>query len=195
MRWIIALLFTWVWAQGPIYLAVGSDGIPICFLDPVLITAKAPSKAEARRYRRRLRSYYRLRRAVRKVYPLAKACAKIINEINAQLANVHNPIERKRYLKRLEKELFERYEDEIRNLTVYEGKILIKLINRETGSTAYQLIEEYKNTRSAMFWQFIAKLFGSDLKMRYDPNKERAIEMILQQIETGKDSDWILIPY
>ena len=181
--------------KDKIYLAVAEDGIPVSFMKPVYITAKAPTAAERRAYRRRLRAYYKLRKKVRKLYPMAKKVAKIINEVNRDLEGVTDPRERKKYLKRLEKDLFEKYEDDIRNLTVYEGKILIKLINRETGSTAYALIEEYKNTRSAVFWQFIAKLFGSDLKLKYDPQKERAIEMIVQQIESGEDSDWVTIAY
>ncbi len=191
----IGVVFSQQEVEGKKYLAVSSDGIPISFQEPVDILEKAPTAKERRQYRRRLRAYYRLRKKVRKVYPLAKAVAQVINEVNRDLEGVTDKRQRKKYLKRLEKDLFAKYEDQIMDLTVYEGKILIKLINRETHSTAYGLIEEYKSTRSAMFWQFIAKIFGSDLKMKYDPEKERAIEMIVQQIENREDGDWVTEGY
>jgi len=193
--WMWFFLGTTSFAQTPVegkkYLAVAKDGIPVAFLEPVIITAKSPLPSRLRRYQRQWNNYLELRRKVRKVYPLAKECARIINQVNHDLQGITNKEERKKYLKRLEKELFEKYEDTIWDLTISEGKILVKLINRETGSTAYELIEEYKSTASARFWQLIAKVFGGDLKLRYDPEKERAIEMIVQQIENGEDSDWI----
>ncbi|HOW39419.1 MAG TPA: DUF4294 domain-containing protein, partial [Bacteroidales bacterium] len=79
------------------------------------------------------------------------------------------------------------YEDEIAHLTISQGKILIKLIDRETQNTSYQLIRDYRGKVSAAFWQGIARLFGTNLKAEYDRfGEDAAIEMILIEIEEGR---------
>ncbi|MCS7086973.1 MAG: DUF4294 domain-containing protein [Bacteroidia bacterium] len=168
------------------------DGIPVVHVNTVYIVDKASKKALRLQQKRKI-EYNRLRRNVELVYPLAKKCAAVINDINAKLAVTPNERERDKYLDRLEKELFERYQGEITQLTVTQGKILIKLIHRETGSRAYDLIEEYKSKRSAGMWQLVAKVFGTDLKLEYDPNKEAHIEAIVRELEAGKLNDFKVI--
>ena len=78
-------------------------------------------------------------------------------------------------------------EDDVRDMTITQGKLLIKLIDRETLNTSYELIKQYRGGFSAAFWQSIARIFGTNLKAEYDPYGEDAImEIILQEIETGK---------
>ena len=94
--------------------------------------------------------------------------------------------ERKEYIKKVEKDLFAEFEGEIRNMTVSEGRILIKLIDRETGKSSYEIIKEFKGGFNAFFWQTVARLFGHDLKSAYDAeNEDKMIEYIVMQIDTG----------
>ncbi len=168
------------------------DGVPVVHVNTVYIVDKASKKALKQQQKRKT-EYNRLRRNVEIVYPLAKKCAIVINEVNAKLAETQTERERDKYLDRLEKELFERYQGEITQLTVTQGKILIKLIHRETGSRAYDLIEEYKNKRSAGVWQLVAKVFGTDLKLEYDKEKEVHIEAIVRELEAGRLHDFKVI--
>lgn len=126
----------------------------------------------------------RLRNAVYVTYPYAKAAGKVMNEVNAMLINVTDKDERKRIIKSREKDLKKEFADKLTNLSVYQGKVLMKLIYRETGNNCYNLIHEYKGGFTAGFWQTIAVLFGSNLKQNYDPiNKDRPIEVIVQDVE------------
>ncbi len=126
----------------------------------------------------------RLRNAVYVTYPYAKAAGRVINEINGRLANVTDKQERKKIIKSREKDLKKEFADKLTNLSVYQGKVLMKLIYRETGNNCYNLIQEYKGGFTAGFWQTVAVLFGSNLKQNYDAaDKDRAIELIVQDVE------------
>lgn len=133
--------------------------------------------------------FYRYQRLVfnlKKVYPYAQMVRAKLGEANDQLMMLPDDKERKKYLRKFEKEMFGEYEDDIRGMTVTQGKLLIKLIDRETYNTSYDLIRQYRGAFSAAFWQSIARIFGSDLKAEYDPFGEDAIiEIILMEIETG----------
>jgi len=94
--------------------------------------------------------------------------------------------DRKNYIRQLEKDVFAEYEDDIQEMTITQGRILIKLIDRETKNTSYELIKKYRGGLSAAFWQGIARIFGTNLKEEYDPyGKDILIELILQDIEMG----------
>lgn len=126
----------------------------------------------------------RLRNAVYVTYPYAKAAGKIMNEVNGMLVNVSDKKERKKIIKSREKELKKEFADKLTNLSVYQGKVLMKLIYRETGNNCYHLIHEYKGGFTAGFWQTVAILFGSNLKQNYDPvEKDQAIEIIVKDVE------------
>src|SRR3954453_6473440 len=126
----------------------------------------------------------RLRNAVYVTYPYAKAAGKVMNEANGMLVNVTDKKERRRIIKSREKELKKEFADKLVNLSVYQGKVLMKLIYRETGNNCYNLIHEYKGGFTAGFWQTIAILFGSNLKQNYEPQeKDRPIEIIVQDVE------------
>jgi hypothetical protein len=126
----------------------------------------------------------RLRNAVYVTYPYAKKAGKVMNEINAQITTMSSKSERKAVIKSREKELKQEFADPLSNLSVYQGKILMKLINRETGNNCYEIIKEYKGGFTARFWQTIAFFFGSNLKQPYDAQGEdKEIETIVQEIE------------
>ena len=126
----------------------------------------------------------RLRNAVYVTYPYAKRAGAILNDINAKLANVTESNARKEYIKSREKELKKEFTDPLTNLSVYQGKVLMKLINRETGNNCYDIIKEYKGGFTARFYQTVAFFFSSNLKQPYDPTGEDAqIEKIVQEVQ------------
>ncbi len=124
---------------------------------------------------------------IKKVYPYAVIARTRLDRVNSDLEKIKDEKERKAYIKNVEKQVFHDYENDIRDLTISQGRILIKLIDRETQNTSYELIKEYRGKIKAAFWQGIARIFGTNLKEEYDPAGEDAmIELIVEQIETGQ---------
>jgi hypothetical protein len=137
--------------------------------------------------KRDYRRYERLIFNIKKVYPYAIVVRKRLEIVNKELKSMEKEKERKAYLRTVEKDVFSEYEDEIAHLTITQGKILLKLIDRETQNTSYELIRDYRGKISAAFWQGIARLFGTNLKTEYDRYGDDAvIEMILMEIEAGR---------
>jgi len=138
----------------------------------------------SRKKKRYLRRYGRLESKVRKVYPLAKTAGVKLREYNDYYLELKTEREQKRFFKRIEKELLDEYEGTIKKMTLSEGRILIRLIDRETGDTSYEIIKEFRGGFSAFFWQSIARIFGNNLKDNYDPQeRDRVIELIIHKIE------------
>ncbi|MBS1916059.1 MAG: DUF4294 domain-containing protein [Bacteroidetes bacterium] len=134
--------------------------------------------------RRRLEEWTRLRNAVYVTYPFAKKAGAIMNDMNGKLAKMNSEDEKKTYIKSREKELKKEFADPLTNLSVYQGKILMKLINRQTGNNCYNIIKEYKGGFTARFWQTVAFFFGSSLKQPYDAKgDDQQIERIVQEME------------
>ena len=155
------------------------DTIPSSNLPPVIVYAKLSPQ---------LKKYWadwtRLRNAVYVTYPYAKVAGRLMNEINAKLVNVSDRKQRKAIIKSREKELKKEFTDKLTNLSVYQGKVLMKLIYRETGNNCYEIIDEYKGFVSAAFWQTVAVLFGSNLKQNYDgKGKDFDMEKIVRDVE------------
>jgi Domain of unknown function (DUF4294) len=129
------------------------------------------------------RKWTRLRNAVYVTYPYALQAGYIINEINGKLDLMPETKKRKAYIKSKEAELKKKFADPLTNLSVYQGKVLMKLINRETNNNCYELIQEYKGGFSARFWQTVAWVFGSSLKQQYDPKGPDAeMERIVKEV-------------
>jgi hypothetical protein len=134
--------------------------------------------------RRRMEEWTRLRNAVYVTYPYARKAGMIINEMNTKMALLSTDGERKAYLKSREKDLKKQFTQPLEELSVYQGKILMKLINRQTGNNCYEIIKEYKGGFDARFYQTVAFFFSSNLKQPYDPKgDDQAIESIVQEIE------------
>lgn len=132
------------------------------------------------------RKYRRLIRNVKRAYPYSKIAAVKLKELDEELAEITNEKDQKEYIKHAEKEIMGQFEKEIRQLTVTQGIILVKLIDRETGRTSYQVIRELRGSITAFFWQGIARIFGNNLKAEYDPEGEdKVIEDIVRGIEAG----------
>jgi hypothetical protein len=133
------------------------------------------------------REYTRLVAKIKKVYPFAKEAAIELQRYNEMYEKITNPRKRRQYVRKVEKELFAKHENDIRHITVSEGRYMLLLIDRETGDCSYELIKEIKGSFSAFFWQGIAKIFHNDLREEYDPvYKHFVIEQIVQSIEQGK---------
>lgn len=128
--------------------------------------------------------YNRLRNAVYVTYPYARRAGSVMNDINAKLNGVNSKEERKKYIKSREKELKKEFSDPLTNLSVYQGKVLMKLINRETGNNCYEIIKEYKGGVTARFYQTVAFFFDSNLKQSYDADTDDAtIEHIVKEVQ------------
>jgi len=163
---------------------VERDGVvmPEIEIKEVTVVAR-PRTARRNEYRK----YERLILNLKRVYPYALVVRRKLEEVNRDLQNISGERERKEYLKDIEKDVFAEYEDDMRKMTITQGRLLIKLIDRETQNTSYTLIREYRGKLSAAFWQGIARIFGTNLKEEYDPYGEDAlIESIIREVEAGR---------
>ncbi len=160
---------------------VGTDTLPAYDLGEVRVYSKKVYKN--RRHRRR---YTRLMRNVKKAYPFAIIARNELKIMNDSLQFFEGDREQKKFVKEYERQMFIAYEEDLRKLTFTQGKIMLKLVDREIGNTSYILIQDYRGNFSAAFWQGVARIFGSNLKSEYDPIGDDAeIEEIVLLIEAG----------
>lgn len=128
----------------------------------------------------------KLKKDVKKAYPYAVMAKMKLAEMDAQLQLVIGEKARKDFSEKCEKELTAQFSSDMKNLTYTQGKILFKLLDRETGSTTYQIIKERRGSFSAFMWQGVAVVFGNNLKADYDPTGDDAkIEEVVVLIELG----------
>ncbi len=131
--------------------------------------------------------YYKLVRDVKATLPFARAAAWELNRVNDTLKFITSERKRKAFLKDTEKQLFNKFEKPLRRLTFSQGRLLMKLIDRECKNTSYDLVKTYRGTFSAFFWQTMARMFGASLKSEYSPeNEDRFIEQIIILIDHGQ---------
>ncbi len=142
---------------------VDGDTVGLAQLDEVLVFAQHRFRNERQRQR-----YTRYIQNVKKTLPIARQISRELDLLNDSLVLCPSVEERTAFIDRKEKDLFSKYENRLRHLTVRQGRILIKLVARETGQTAYQHIKLLKGTSTAAFWQGVAFLFGSSLASDYD---------------------------
>ncbi len=148
------------------------------------ITVLPPFRFSNMRHKKR---YSRLVRYVKKVYPYAKLIEQKYAEIQAALDTIPNKKAQKKFINEKEKELRAQFEGELVKLTILQGRILIKLVDRETGETTYNVVKQFKGSFSAFFWQSVARIFGSNLKSEYNAEgDDRMIEDIITRIENGQ---------
>lgn len=139
-----------------------------------------PRKGRNLNYRR----YSRIVAKIRKVYPFAKDAATELEKYNELYLNATSEREKRKYVRKVEKDLFAKHEAKLRRFTVSEGQYLMLLIDRETGNSSFAIIKDVKGGVPAIFWQGVAKIFNNDLKRRYDPIYHHyVIEQIVQMIE------------
>lgn len=157
------------------------ESIPYKELEMVYVS-KLPPNALAKY----IEKYNRLRNAVYVTYPYARVAGATLNEVAARLHNVGNKAERKKIIKSREADLRKQFAEPLTNLSVYQGKVLMKLINRQTGNNCYEIIKEYRGGFNARFYQTVAFFFGSSLKQDYDLRSDvtdRQIENIVREID------------
>lgn len=161
---------------------VGQDSVQYVRTNIIYIYPPMEFKNDKQR-----QAYNRLVYNIKKVLPLAKECNQIILETGAYLQTIPTKKERDALTKAVEKELKQKYTPRIKKLTYSQGKLLIKLIDRETHSTGYELIQAFLGPVRAGFYQAFAWVFGASLKKRYDPKgADRLVERIVSQVEAGQ---------
>lgn len=161
---------------------INGDTVPVAVLGSVYSFPKENfSSASEERY------YWKLVRDVKIVYPLSRIVYFTLLETMDYIETLPDPKDRERHLRRMEKDLVKEYEPVLRKMTYTQGKILLKLINRECSSSPYDLINAYRGSFTAAFWQGVASLFHADLKSGYDPtSKDYTLERIVIKIEQGQ---------
>jgi hypothetical protein len=133
------------------------------------------------------RRYERLVSNIKRVYPYAIMVRMKLNQVDEDLRNIPEDKGRREYIRNVEKDVFAEYEDDMRKMTMTQGRLLIKLIDRETQNTSYDLIREYRGKFSAAFWQTIARIFGTNLKDEFDAyGEDLLIELIIREIDAGQ---------
>jgi hypothetical protein len=157
----------------------GEDTMPMYELPDVLVEATMSAKT-----RRESARIDKLTRNVQKVFPYALTTAKLLDQYDHDLASIERESDKDLYLKLAEAELKAEFTEELKGMTQSQGRLLIKLIDRETGQTSYELVKTLRGSFEAWLWQGVAKLFGNDLKSDYDPDGDDAlVESIVRRIE------------
>lgn len=141
-----------------------------------------------RKYARKkdMRRYAKLIRAVKKVYPIAQEAKREMALMEEELRRLPSKKDRELYTKGIQKMIIKKYTPVLKRMTVYEGRVLLKLIDRETEYTAFEIVKEFRGGFVAGFWQAMARLFGNNLKLEYDPDgSDRMLEQIVVYYEAG----------
>jgi hypothetical protein len=163
----------------PVYVSKwGIDSFAFFSMQTIAVSAPMPKHLSEQK-----KEWTRLRNAVYVTYPYAINGAYVFNDINRNLKNISSNKERKKYIKTREKELKREFTDKIKNLSVYQGKVLMKIIYRETGEHCYDIIKEMKSGATARLWQTVAFFFGGNLKQSYEPlGKDAEMEEIVKEV-------------
>lgn len=161
---------------------IDGDTMPhICLKQVIIIPPRTfTNEKDRQRYRKLIRN-------LKKVLPYSRIAGNIFREINDELPNYKTESAKKKFINKKDKELKAQFEGELRNLTISQGRLLIKLIDRETDNTTYDVIKQLKGSFSAFMWQSVARIFGSNLKSEYDAAfEDKYIEEIIIQIDNGQ---------
>ena len=162
-------------------IVIGNDTMPHITLKKIIVIGQRPSTSK-----KEFDRYNKLVRNILKVYPYARLAAQKLKEYDDILVQIPDNNEQKRIMKLAEKEIRKDFQKEIEDLTFSQGIILLKLVDRETSKTTYQIVDELRGSLRAFFYQAIAKLFKYDLKAKYDPKgKDKEIEEIILMLENS----------
>ncbi|MFB6258850.1 MAG: DUF4294 domain-containing protein [Flavobacteriales bacterium] len=161
---------------------IEGDTFPELRMDAIVVGGDTPGVSQA--YKKR---YKELKDEVVEVYPYAEVAGLLMKHYEDKLKGMDLKARKKLYMKKVENDLKAEFKSEITDLTVREGRVLMKLIDRETGNSSYQIIKDLRGKFPAVFWQGVARVFGHDLKTRYDPVKDdRIVEDIVLDIKRGE---------
>ncbi len=155
------------------------DTIPMSVLANVYIKAILTEEQK-----KAIAKYNRLRNAVYVTYPYARKAGMLMNEMNDDLSKINEKKDKKKYIHSREKELRKEFTTPLTNLSVYQGKVLMKLINRETGNNCYEIIKEYRGGLTAGLYETIAFFFSTSLKQPYNPRQDDVlIERFVNEVQ------------
>lgn len=157
------------------YEVIGKDTIPVFLFNDVYIQS-LKSEEEIKRYKKLVRD-------VKVALPYAKLAAFRLQMMEDNLSQITKRRERKKYIKQCEKAIKEEFMNDLKNLTITQGKLLLKLIHRETGQTTFEILSTYQGTLAPLFWSSMARLYGATTKDTFDPIMDREIEEIIQKLE------------
>jgi Domain of unknown function (DUF4294) len=161
---------------------VNGDTVPLVYLNDVEVVTEYVFKNQRQR-----EQWTRVKYNVKIVYPYAILAAAKLKEYDVALAKISDEKQKKKFIKVCEKDLRHEFEDELKALTVSQGKILMKLIDRETGKTTYDVVKFMRGTFQAAMWQTVAVIFGHNMKVEYDANVEDImIERAIKLVEEGR---------
>ncbi len=171
---------------GQAFLRMKVENGDTTYLDnisPTYIFTRGTRKSE-----KEWRNYYKLVWRFARVYPYALASGHVVRQVDSTLnAEHYRGLRKERYISAIQKQLFKDFEGIFREMTISQGALLLKLINRETGITAYSIIKDYKGGITAGFWQGVAKLFDNNLKSEYDPTgADKDLEELVQIWQAGE---------
>lgn len=173
--------------EGQNYLrtkVVDGDTLAVCVLPTVTVGGRDYTKPPKFKSKRESWRYTKMKAYVKKVYPYAQLASEKLKECEAEIQK--DPESKRQAMRKVEKALRKRYGKEMKSLTVTQGKLLLLLIDRQTGLTTFELVQELKGNFNASMYQGIAVLFGHSLKLNYEPRgKHWMIEDIVQKIEMG----------
>ena len=156
------------------------DTIEAKTLATILLHARMNEKQRAAN-----RAYNRLRNAVYVTYPYARRAGIVLNDINDKLVSIPGKKDRRQYINSREKELKKEFTKPLTDLSIYQGKILMKLINRETGNNCYEIIKEYQGGATARLYQTVAFFFSSNLKQPYNALADDiVIEKLVREVQS-----------
>jgi len=163
--------------------AIIIDGDTLPYLELKEVVIQAPSDFISQKEAKKIT---KLIRDVKKAYPYAKLAGVKLKQLDELLATITDEKEKKKLLKQAEEDLVSQFEEDIKNMTFSQGVILLKLVDRETGTTSFEIVKEFRGTLRAFFWQSLGVIFGINLKTEYDPQgDDKNIEQIVQMIENG----------
>ncbi len=161
---------------------VDGDTIPMLQLKEVEVLSLVIPKKRSER-----KKLSKLVKNVKRVYPYSKLAGMKLRKYEKLLLAAESEKERKKLMKQAEQEINDKYGPELKKLTFSQGKILIKLLDRETGNSSYELLQELRGKFRAFFFQAFARIWGYNLKVKYDPQGEdKQIETIVKMIERGQ---------
>jgi hypothetical protein len=163
-------------------VVINNDTMPLFELSPVYCfpPLKFKNKKEEK-------FYWRTVRDVKKVLPLSRYIRSVVERTNNELMALPDKKARDNYMHKFEKRIYKENEEEFKKLTLNQGKLLIKLVDRECDFTSYELIKAYRGGFRAGFWQFFAKMLGADLKSDFGTKEEdKIIERIITLVEAGQ---------
>lgn len=188
---LAACLTEKAWSQETATTTISGYQVPVCvYKGDTIPSLRIPNvyvfKPLKFKNEKERRAFYKLVRNVKKTLPLAREIHRAVIETYEYLETLPNKKAREKHLKLVEKGLKEQYTPRMKKLTFSQGKLLIKLVNRQTDSSSYELVKAFMGSWKAGFYQTFAALFGASLKKEYHPEGEDALtERVVLMVESG----------